>query len=58
MPTTLEELSSVAIYILYKVKKQAGSCGGLTNLVALKKGGRAAITDSKEIKNLKGNMRI
>jgi len=34
---TLKELSSAALYILFRVKHQVDSCGGFTNLVLLRK---------------------
>jgi len=49
---TLEDLSSAAVYILYKVKKQVDTCGGFTDLVVLRKRGKAAIVPSHEIEKL------
>jgi 20S proteasome alpha/beta subunit len=49
---TLEELSSLAIYILSKVKKQVDTCGGFTDLVTLGRGGDVAFAVSKDIDQL------
>jgi hypothetical protein len=51
---TLKELSSAALYILFRVKGQVDSCGGFTNLVLMRKGGDAAFTDSREIEKMEG----
>jgi len=49
---TLEQLGSAAAYILYKVKKNVDSCGGFSDIVVLKKGGKLAMVDSREIEKL------
>jgi 20S proteasome alpha/beta subunit len=49
---SVEELSSIAVYILSKVKKQVDTCGGFTDLVALRKGGDFALTNSSETEEL------
>jgi 20S proteasome alpha/beta subunit len=49
---TVNELGSLAIYILSKVKRGVEGCGGTTHVVGLRKGGDFALTDHKEIKKL------
>src|SRR5713226_602802 len=46
------QLSSLAVYILHKVKKGVDGCGGETHVVALRKGFDFALTDHKEIKEM------
>lgn len=48
----IAELSSLAVYILHKVKKGVDGCGGSTHVVALRKGFDFALTDDKEIKEM------
>lgn len=48
----IAELSSLAIYILRKVKKGVDGCGGSTHVVALRKGFDFALTDHKEIEEM------
>lgn len=48
----VEELSSLAVYILQKVKKGVDGCGGSTHVVALRKGFDWALTDDREIKEM------
>lgn len=49
---TLEELSSLAIFILSKVKQQVDTCGGYTNLVILDEKASVAFANSAEIERL------
>jgi len=51
-PQTLNELRSLIVYILCKVKKQVDTCGGYTDLVILERGGHVAFTNSAEIGQL------
>lgn len=46
---TIQNLSTIAIYILQRVKKGVDGCGGSTSLVALRKGFDFAITDHNQI---------
>lgn len=55
---TVNESISAAVYILSKVKKRVDSCGGFTDLVALRKGGDFALTNSKEIEKLEEEFEI
>ncbi|HVB85328.1 MAG TPA: hypothetical protein VNK23_01515 [Candidatus Dormibacteraeota bacterium] len=45
-------LSSLAVYILRKVKRGVDGCGGETHVVALRKGSAFALTDDKDIKEM------
>lgn len=49
---TVNELGSLAIYVLSKVKRGVDGCGGETHIVGLRKGGDFALTDHNEIKKL------
>jgi hypothetical protein len=46
------ELSSLAVYILHRVKKGVAGCGGSTYVVALRKGFDLAFTDHEEIEEM------
>lgn len=49
---TVDQLSSLAIHILSKVKDGVVGCGGPTHLVGLRKGGDFALVDMAEVKQL------
>jgi hypothetical protein len=55
---TVEEASSIAVYILSKVKAQVASCGGFTNLTAFRKNGDFAFCDIKPLEALEKKMQI
>jgi 20S proteasome alpha/beta subunit len=46
---SVESSSSVAIYILSRVKKRVDTCGGFTQIVAFKENANFALTDSRDI---------
>ena len=46
------ELSSLAVYILHRVKKGVDGCGGSTHVVGLRKGFDFAFTDDGEIEEM------
>lgn len=49
---TLKELSSLAIFILAKVKKNVDTCGGSTHMVIMKKGGDFSYPDDKQLEKV------
>ncbi len=51
---SVEKSSSIAVYVIWKVKGQVDSCGGFTDLVAFRKNGDYALTESKDIKEVEG----
>jgi len=53
---SVEELGSVAVYILSKVKKRVDTCGGFTDFVALRPGLDFAFSDSRGIEALENEM--
>lgn len=55
--STVEEASSIAVYIISKVKAQVDSCGGFTDLMAFKRNGDFALTDSGELETLEREMK-
>jgi 20S proteasome alpha/beta subunit len=54
---TVEQASSIAVYIISKVKQQVDSCGGFTDLVAFRKNGDWALTDSRQLEVLEKRMK-
>jgi 20S proteasome alpha/beta subunit len=48
----VDESASIAVYILSKVKRRVDTCGGFTDLVALRTNGDFALTDWKPIEKL------
>jgi hypothetical protein len=54
---SVEQASSIAVYIISKVKKQVDSCGGFTDLVALRKNGDWAMTNSTQLTELEKGMK-
>jgi 20S proteasome alpha/beta subunit len=53
---TIQQHSAAAIYILSKVKKQVDTCGGFTDLVALKRKGDFALSDSRELETIENQL--
>lgn len=54
--STLDQATSAVTYIIWKVKKQVDSCGGFTDLVALRAKGDFALTDSKAIEKAEADL--
>lgn len=51
-PYTVAQLSSLAVYVVHRVKKGVAGCGGSSYVTALRKGFDLAFTDDKEIKEM------
>jgi hypothetical protein len=49
---TLEELASLAVFVVNKVKKHVDTCGGSTSMVLLKSDGDFGVPDHKLVKKL------
>jgi hypothetical protein len=49
---TLDELTSLAVFVVNKVKKHVDTCGGNTHMVLLKKDGDVGFPDDKLVKKL------
>lgn len=49
---SVEKSTSLAVYILSKVKKQVDGCGGFTDLMALRKNGDFAFTEIRDIEKI------
>jgi 20S proteasome alpha/beta subunit len=49
---TLDELTSLAVFIVNKVKKHVDTCGGNTHMVLLKRGGDFGVPDDTLLKKL------
>lgn len=46
---SIEQMGSLAVYIMSKVKSRVDTCGGMTDVVALRRKGDFALTDFKQI---------
>lgn len=55
--SSVEKSSSIAVYVLWKVKQQVDTCGGFTDLVALRTNGDFAFTDSGGIKAMEEELK-
>jgi len=55
--STLEQSSSVATYVIWKVKKEVDTCGGFTDLMALRANGDFAFTDSRDIEKMEAQLK-